>query len=352
MRTSPTLSSLALMGALAASFAALPGALAAEPLTLAPVEITDWKAVFGRIEARDRLPARARLGGTLVELLVVEGDTVTAGQVIGRIVDEKLDFQLSAIDAQKTALDAQLANAEAELTRGEELLARGVTTVQRLDALRTQVDVLKGQIGALLAERAVVEQQASEGAVLAPAAGRILDVPVAMGAVVMPGEVVAVLGGGGTFLRLAVPERHAAALSTGDALPIEGPEGQVEGRLERIYPMIENGRVVADVAVEGLSDRFVDARVLVRLPVDRREVLAVPAAALITRAGVDFVAVDGPGGLALRAVVPGARQEADGAEVVEILSGLVAGDVIRTDGAAAAAEIAAGAPVAGEASHD
>ena len=32
----------------------------------------------------------------------------------------------------------------------------------------------------------------------------------------------------------------------------------------------ENGRVVADVEVEGLDDAFVDARVLVRLPVVRR----------------------------------------------------------------------------------
>ncbi len=62
-------------------------------------------------------------------------------------------------------------------------------------------------------------------------------------------------------------------------LPIEGPEGQAQGRLERIYPLIENGRVVADVAVEGISDRFVDARVLVRLPLDTRDALAVPATA-------------------------------------------------------------------------
>ncbi len=336
MRRPSLLPALALTGLLSA----LPAAVGAESLTLEPVALTDWKAVFGRIEARDRLPARARLGGTLVDLAVKEGDTVTAGQVIGRIVDEKLDFQLSALDAQKTALDAQLANAEAELTRGEELLARGVTTAQRLDALRTQVDVLRGQIAALAAQRAVIEQQASEGAVLAPAAGRVLDVPVAMGAVVLPGEVVALIGGGGTFLRLAVPERHAAALAEGAMLPIEGPEGQAEGRLERIYPLIENGRVVADVAVEGISDRFVDARVLVRLPLDTRDALAVPATALITRAGVDFVATVGPHGLSLRTVVPGARHSLDGVEMVEILSGLAPGDVIRTDGAAAAAETA------------
>jgi RND family efflux transporter MFP subunit len=304
----------------------------ADSVTLAPVSITEWKAVYGRVEARDRIPARARLGGTLVSLSVAEGDVVAQGDVLAEIVDEKLGFQLAALEAQGQALAAQLANAQTELTRGEELLAQGVTTAQRLDALRTQVDVVTGQIAALEAQRQVVAQQAAEGAVLAPVAGRVLDVPVAQGAVVMPGEAVAQIGGGGIFLRLAVPERHAANLTEGDAIQIEGADGVAEGRLVKIYPLIENGRVVADVEVAGLSDRFVDARVLVRLPVGKRAALLVPEAALVTRGGVDFVGIEGAG---LRAVVPGARVSIEGAAMVEVLTGLQAGDVVVADAAAA-----------------
>lgn len=312
---------------------ALPQRALAEPVEVRPVQLTDWKAVFGRVEARDRLPARARLGGTLTELAVKEGDMVAAGDVLARITDQKLVFQLSAIDAQRSALAAQLANAEAELKRGEDLLARGVTTAQRMDALRTQVDVIKGQIAAVEAERRVVEQQSAEGAVLAPAAGRVLDVPVAAGAVVMPGEVVATLGGGGIFLRLAVPERHAAFLAEGGMIQIEGTAGPQEGRLERVYPLIENGRVIADVAVPGLPEDFVDARVLVRLPVASRIALVVPETALVSRSGLDFVSVAEGDTIALRAVVPGGREVIDGVAMVEILSGLVPGDRVETDGA-------------------
>lgn len=294
----------------------------AEPLM--PVQVTEWKSVYGRIEARDRLPARARLGGTLVELAVSEGQTVQAGQVLGRIVDEKLALRLQAVDAQAASLQAQLDNARTELTRGEDLLKRGVTTVQRLDALRTQVDVLQGQIEAVQAERQVVQQQAAEGAVLAPSGGLVLDVPVSVGAVVMPGEAVAVIGGGGTFLRLAVPERHATALEEGDSIRIDGPEGQAQGTLARIYPLIENGRVIADVVVPGLSTRFVDARVLVRLPVGERSVLVVPEAAILSQHGLDFVETTA----GTRAVVPGERHELDGRVMVEIMSGLEAGDTL------------------------
>ncbi len=316
--------------AIAALAASLPLASRADDFPLSAVSVTEWKAVYGRIEARSRIPARARLGGTLVSLDVSEGDVVTAGQVLAQIVDAKIGYQLAAIDAQLQALTAQMDNAKLELTRGEVLLARGVTTAQRLDALRTQLDVLIGQIAAASADRKVVEQQALEGAVLAPIGGRVLAVPVAAGAVVLPGEAVATIGGGGIFLRIAVPERHAAFLHEGAAIEIETAAGPSQGTLARLYPLIENGRVIADVDVPDLPESFIDARVLVRLPVDTRTALMVPEAAVVTRTGLDFVEVAGAEGPVLRTVVLGQRQTLDGAAMIEVLSGLVAGDIVVT----------------------
>jgi RND family efflux transporter MFP subunit len=292
------------------------------------VQLTEWKAVYGTVEARLRVPARARIGGTITELAVTEGDVVAEGQVLARIVDPKLGFQLSALMAQQAAAKAQLSNAQAELTRGQELLKQGVTTAQRLDALRTQVDVVTGQIAALEAQARVIAQSESEGAVLAPAAGRVLEVPVAKGAVVMPGEPVATLAAGGTFLRIAVPERHAASLHEGDTIQIEGDEG----RLAKVYPLISNGRVTADVEVADLSDRFIDARVLVRLPVGQRLALVVPEGAITSQSGLDFVQVAGAEGPVSRVVVPGQHQVIDGQKMVEILSGLTAGDRVLGGG--------------------
>lgn len=295
---------------------------------LTATTVTEWKAVYGRIETRDRIPARARLGGTVVSLSVAEGDIVTQGQVLAEITDAKIAFQLSAMDAQLDAQNAQLTNAQTELTRGEDLLKRGVTTVQRLDALRTQVDVINGQIAATAAQRKVIEQQAAEGAVLAPTAGRVLDVPVAAGAVVMPGEAIATIGGGGFFLRIAVPERHAAFLTMGDAISIDTANGPAQGTLARIYPLIENGRVIADVEVKDLPDAFVDARVLVRVPVDERQALLVPATAVTTRSGLDFVETTTAEGPVARSVVLGQHHTIDGTDMIEVLSGLQVGDVL------------------------
>ncbi len=307
-----------------------------ETVNLTPTTTTEWKAVYGRIEARDRVPARVRIGGTVVALNVTEGDVVSEGELIATVTDDKLTFQLTALEARKGAQAAQLANAETELARGEQLLKQGVSTVQRLDGLRTQVEVLKGQIASIEAEIELIRQTQDEGRVLAPAGGRVLDVPVSTGAVVMPGEPVALISVGGIFLRLAVPERHATMLREGAEIRIEGVAGVQAGRLIKVYPLIENGRVIADVEVQGAPDRFVDARVLVRLPMQEREALFVPVSALISNSGLDFVQVETDAGPTLRSVVPGQRSKTDQGEVVEILSGLSAGDRIITNPAAGA----------------
>ncbi|MGE4326886.1 MAG: efflux RND transporter periplasmic adaptor subunit [Pseudodonghicola sp.] len=300
-----------------------------------PVErrvITEWKAVFGRIETRDLIDARTRIGGTLVSIEVTEGSDVTEGQVIAMVHDPKLALQLQAAQGNIDALQSQLDNARTELKRGESLQDRGVITNQQLDSLRTNVSVLENQIAAAVGDKRVIEEQSAEGAVLAPIAGKVLNVPVTRGTVLLPGETVASIGGGGFFLRLAVPERHAPFLHEGMSIRIGSHGDGRPGRLAKVYPEIDNGRVIADVEVEGLSSEFVNARVLVSLPVGEHEALLVPAASLITRMGLDFVPVARADGTVVhRTVVPGSQVEIDGTRMVEILSGLTDQDRVVTD---------------------
>ncbi len=311
----------------------LAGALAgttadAEVLELQPVPVTEWKPVYGEVEPQDLIPARTRIGGTLVELSVSAGDTVQAGARIARVEDDKLLFRLDAIDAQLGALRAQLQTARTELARGQSLSERGVITQQRLDQLQSSVDVLENRIKSAEAERLGVQQQVTEGNVLSPVEGVVLSVPVAQGSVVTPGETVAQIAGGGVFLRLALPERHAPNLTVGEDIEIGTGAGGRTGTLVKVYPRIEGGRVLADVEVEGLNDRFIGRRVPVRLPVARRPALLVPKTAVEIRAGLDFVTVQSDGEQQERVVVPGEVVMRDGTPWVEILSGLSAGDMV------------------------
>ena len=318
---------IALFAAMTA--AGLTAAQAAD-LKLETVSIPEMKAVYGQIQPRNSVLARARLGGTVVTLNVTEGDLVRAGDVIANIKDDKIDFQIKAVDAQLQGLNASMNDAQVELDRADRLVRSGATSTQRLDQLRTQLDVITNQVRQAEAQRSLLVQQTSEGAVLAPSDGRVISVPVTSDAVVMAGETVATIAGGGFFLRLAIPERHAHELSQGAPIRIEARGETLEGELVKIYPQIEGGRVTADVEVEGLDTDFVAARVLVELPVGERQALLVPTASLTNRAGIDFVAVREGETIVERAVVAGETIAFDGAPKIEILSGLVAGDVVVT----------------------
>src|SRR5664280_505951 len=228
-------------------------ALAQDTFVVAPKTVADEKAVFATVESANVVPARARIGGTVVELAVKEGDGVKQGQVVATIGDEKLALQMKSLDAQIAGLEAQFAQAQTDLTRAEDLFSRGTIPKTRLDEARTAFNVASNALKARTAERSVLQQQVTEGKVLAPASGRVLKVPLTAGSVILAGETVATVAEQNYILRLRVPERHARFLKAGDPVRIDGEEfgksGAQFGTIRLVYPQIEDGRVVADAAL-------------------------------------------------------------------------------------------------------
>ena len=323
--------------ALVAAAAAVPQAAFTAEFAVHAITIPEMKAVFGQVESRTVVPARARIGGTIREIRVSEGSEVREGDVIGVVVDDKMALQLAAADAKIAALKSEFANARTELERAEQLVAQGVATQSRLDAARTALEVATNQVAAAEADKAVIAQGAKEGDVLAPATGRVLTVPVTAGSVIMAGEPVARIATGPYYLRLSLPERHAAEIAEGAIVEVGvrgraqasgAPGATAQGRIVKVYPEIVDGRVIADVDVAGIGSYFVNERTLVSIPVGKRSVLAVPQKAVTSLHGIDYVrlaATDGPRDVA---VILGETFESQSGTLVEILTGLKDGDRI------------------------
>ncbi|MCO5063198.1 MAG: efflux RND transporter periplasmic adaptor subunit [Rhizobiaceae bacterium] len=305
----------------------------AENFKVEPATVTEWKAVFAEVESRTVVPARARISGTIADVRVTEGQEVKKGDVTATVVDEKLALQLRAAEARIAALQSQMENARTELERAQDLLGRGAAAQSRVDSAKVQLDVTTNQLAAAIAEKAVIDQSVLEGEVLSPAAGRVLTVPVTAGSVIMAGETIARIASGQYYLRLSLPERHAAEIVEGATVAIgaRGTSGRnftagQQGRIAKVYPEIENGRVIADVEVADIGDFFINERMLVSIPVARRSVLAVPPEAVRTVHGIDYVSLNTAGGEQDVAVVLGEQVEVDGKQMVEVLTGLSSGD--------------------------
>lgn len=299
--------------------------------TVQVVEVEDRKSVFATVESVDVVAARARIGGTVTELLVDEGSAVEAGQKIARVVDEKLALKVKSVDAQIESFKSQKDLAVTALARAEKLYATGAIPKARLDEARTNREVVDRSLASALAERQVLEQTRTEGDVLAPAGGRILNVHVRKGSVVLPGEAVASMAAEAYILRLQLPERHAMFISQGEevyvaergqgALTSEDGANLRVGVVRQVYPEIKQGRVSADVEVPDLGDFFVGERIRVWVGTGKRPTIVVPDGFLYSRYNLSFAKLkDG------REVVvqPGLPQSGG----VEVLSGLKAGDVL------------------------
>lgn len=307
----------------------------ADTVTVTASPTRDEKAVFATVESAYVVPARARIGGTVAKIDVKYGDHVERGQAIAAVGDTKLILQMGSLDAQIAGLEAQVAQAKIDLDRTESLFERGTVARSRLDEVRTAFNVADNALRARRAEKSVIEQQLAEGTVFAPTSGRVLKVPVTPGTVTLPGEAIALIAEGNFVLRLRVPERHARFLKPGDTVRIDGePLGRSDalfGTIKLIYPQIEDGRVVADAAVDGLGDYFVGERIRVWVSAGERDAMVVPARFVRTRFGIDYVGLarDGdPAGAVIEVPVQRGRlvRRPGEPDAVEILSGLKSGD--------------------------
>lgn len=296
-----------------------------------PVMVVDEKAVFATVQSANVVPARARIGGTIVELKVRQGDQVEQGQVIAVVSDKKLGYQASSYGAQVAAAQAQLALAKTDLDRAQRLMAANAISKNALDQARTAYNVAQSNVNSLAAQRSVVQQQSNEGEVLAPQSGRVITVPVTAGTVLMPGDTVATVAQGDFVLRLQIPERHARDIKVGQSVRLDGADiglsGPRFGVIKLVYPDIDNGHVVADATVQELGDYFVNQRVRVWINAGERRAIVVPADLIRTRSGIDYAKI-WLGGQALDVPIQRGQtiHRPHQPDAIEVLSGLNSGD--------------------------
>ncbi|MBL4783143.1 MAG: efflux RND transporter periplasmic adaptor subunit [Porticoccaceae bacterium] len=294
--------------------------------------VYDLKSVFASVQSMDVTQGRARIGGTLVELLVDEGDIVEAGQKLALVRDEKQKLQIAAFASKLRSLNAQLQLAKTTLKRVATLHKTGKASQAELDKSETRVDVVSADIAALKLDQDVVREAQAQGDVLAPARGRVLSVKVTRGAVVMPGEAIADIAADSYILRLLLPERHARFINKDDKVWVAergmldtgnktSPSSRRQGTVSKVYPELDNGRVVADVEVDDLGDFFVGERVRVWVSTDQRQAYVIPNSYIHRRYGLSFVYLSDGSEIVIQ---PG-TQLATG---IEVLSGLQSGDTL------------------------
>jgi RND family efflux transporter MFP subunit len=302
---------------------------AAGRLTVRTQTVADLKPVPATLTTRDMADARARIAGVLTVLMVKAGDAVRPGQVIARVKDDRLALQTSAFDAQVSAAAAEAARAQADLARTRDLFSHGVYAQARLDQVEAQAKSADSALAAARAQRGASAELNAQGAILAPAAGRVLTADVPVGSVVMPGQSIARITAGPMVVRIELPEGEARALKVGDVVQLSPEDlhgAAAQGTVSQVYPAVAGGQVKADVSAPNLPQDLIGQRVRASVRIGERQALVVPRAYISTRFGIDYVSLVRADGAI--SDMPVQTTMGPTPDTVEVLAGLRPGDVL------------------------
>lgn len=226
-------------------------------------------ALFGRVEAPDRVRAASPVAGRLLEVAVRDGQQVQASQLLARLDPRDLEPRLAQARAELERERLKVGHDRAALVQERELLRLAEVAAARADKVQAQrlasessVDqareqLARARLAVTLREQAIAEhparlaalqarleeaeRDAARGEVRAPFAARIGKVEAAAGDQVQPGQTLLTLFPlDGLYLRAKAPitrsEELRAAVAAGVPLAARGlfAGRPVEAVLERL----------------------------------------------------------------------------------------------------------------------
>lgn len=296
----------------------------------------DSTVAVGVIEPRYKTNLGFRVLGRLTSRPVNVGDIVREGQVIGTIEPTALDLAVRAARAQLAKAEAQLATARATEERQRTLITTGATTRQTLDNAEQARAGAEANVAQEQADLTKAMEQLGYAEIKADFGGVVTAVGAEVGQVVSPGQ---------TVVTVARPDVQEAVVDIGEDFPVPLevglpftvglqllPAAQVEGRIREIAPQADTVTRLRRVriALDNPPESFrLGATVTARLGEDQSNILRLPASAVLTRDGADFVwVIDQSTGTVSLHKIDGVAEQAG----IRVTGGLAAGTRVVTAG--------------------
>ncbi len=321
----------------------LAGAAGAADLATAPAQaaaLQGQTGFDGVVEAVRQTVIAAQVPGAVMELGVKAGDRVQAGQLLLRIDARAADQSAAASNAQVQAARAALDVATREYERQKQLHQKKYISQAALERAESEFKATSAQVAAQMAQAGAARTQTGLHTVRAPYAGVVAEVPVALGDMAMPGRPLLTLYDPAALrVTASVPQSLAGSVQA-DAVRVELPglpTAQQWPRAERVQvlPTVDAATHTVQVRAElggGLPGVAPGMFARLWLPVTGSatagKTVTVPRSAIVRRAEMTGVYVQGEGGKPLLRQVRLGRFDG---ERVEVLSGVAPGEPVVVD---------------------
>lgn len=306
--------------------------LASDLLTVTPRDLRQTLSVTGSLRAINQAAVKARVAGEVREVLVREGEAVTAGQVLVRMDESDYRARQAQSEAALVAARGQLDIAAKARDNNRALLERGFISKNAFDTTASQYDIALANVDAAAGALAVTKKALADTVVRAPIAGLVASRSVQPGEkVAIDGKLLDVVDLSKMEMEVAVPTSDILSIAPGQevAVRVEGLAQPMPARVARINPATQAGSrsIMAYLQLDNpqsllRSGMFGEARLTLS---KKAGVLAVPQSALQGNGDSFFVyAIEGDK-LQRKTVQTGLTGSDGDAVLVEITGGLAPG---------------------------
>jgi len=310
-------------------------ALAAEPASLT----TEWqtkphfRSLDGVLEAVHESTVSAQTAGTVIKINVDVNDFVPANTVIMELDSTEASARLQQAKAQLAEAQSSLAAVSANHQRIAQLYGQQMVSKADFDRSKAALDGATSRLKLTEAGVTEAEKQLSYTKVEAPYSGIVKKRLIQLGETAQPGKpLMAGLSLDAQRVVFNIPQTMISALRDASSLDVVLPDNsQVTASHLTIFPDADQQshtfKARADLP-EKISHLYPGMLVKVKVPVATRQVMQLPASALVQRGEVFAVYVKNDNNeFALRQVRVGEISR----ETVEVLSGLVENETVMTD---------------------
>jgi len=280
----------------------------------------------GTLEAKVVVGASAKIVGKVLDVLVDQGDTVTASQCLARLESKDYENAVGVAQAKLAQTEAELSKSEADLERSRALFRDRIVSQADLDAQETARRVAEANVQTARAELGFALARLTDTRIVSPIGGLVVTRNLEVGSTVVPGApIFRVADMTLVWVQAMVDERASGGLTVGATARVvfrSAPGTSLPGTLNRLAR--EADRVTeelqADVKVEQLPAHFaLGQKADVFIETARKaEALQVPKSALVPRGREGGLYVVADGRAQWRAVKLGLI----GRDAAEVLEGL------------------------------
>lgn len=213
-------------------------------LILQEQTLSEGVPVSGSLKAVQSAWVKARVAGELQDFRVREGDSVKAGQVLGRIDPTEYERRWRQAQEQAQAAKAQVEIAQKQYDNNSALVQQGFISKTALDTSLFSLQSAQATLRAAQAGADVAQKALDDSVLRAPLSGQVASRGAQNGErLAIDTKVVEVIDLSQLELEATLSPADAARVQVGQAarLQVEGSAGLIMARVTRINPSVQPG---------------------------------------------------------------------------------------------------------------